>query len=128
MLSTISALIGPVSALLERAVPDKTTRERLSHDLATMADRHSQEQVLAQLEINKVEAAHKSLFVSGWRPAIGWCCGFSLLYSTILAPFLGIWVEVPEIDSTLLTSTMLGMLGLVGARSYEKVKKVSREK
>jgi hypothetical protein len=128
MLSTISALIGPVSALLERAVPDKTTRDRLSHDLATMADRHSQEQVLAQLAINKTEAAHKSLFVSGWRPAIGWCCGFSLFYSTILAPFLGIWVEVPEIDSTLLTSTMLGMLGLVGARSYEKVKKVSREK
>jgi|TARA_R110000824_G_scaffold209642_1_gene395487 hypothetical protein len=128
MLSTLAALAGPLTGLLDQFIEDKDKKNALVHEIATMADRHSQEQVLAQLAINKTEAAHKSLFVSGWRPAIGWCCGFSLFYSTILAPFLGIWVEVPEIDSTLLTSTMLGMLGLVGARSYEKVKKVSREK
>jgi hypothetical protein len=128
MLATISALIGPVSAILDKVIPDKDLREKLSHEIATMAERHSQEQVMAQIEVNKAEAAHKSLFVAGWRPAIGWICGFALLYSTIISPVIGIWVEVPEIDTSLLTSTMLGMLGLGAMRTFEKTKGVSREK
>ena len=128
MLAAISALIGPVSAILDKVIPDKDLREKLSHEIATMAERHSQEQVMAQLEVNKAEAAHKSLFVAGWRPAIGWICGFALLYSTIISPVIGIWVEVPEIDAGLLTSTMLGMLGLGAMRTFEKTKGVSRER
>ncbi|MDB9726448.1 holin family protein [Flavobacteriaceae bacterium] len=128
MLAAISALIGPVSAILDKVIPDKDLREKLSHEIATMAERHSQEQVMAQIEVNKAEAAHKSLFVAGWRPAIGWICGFALLYSTIISPVIGIWVEVPEIDTSLLTSTMLGMLGLGAMRTFEKTKGVSREK
>ena len=124
MLATISALIGPVSAILDKVIPDKDLREKLSHEIATMADK----QMLAQIEVNKVEAAHKSLFIAGWRPAIGWICGFALLYSTIISPVIGIWVEVPEIDTSLLTSTMLGMLGLGAMRTFEKTKGVSREK
>lgn len=128
MLAGLSALIGPVSAILDKVIPDKDLREKLSHEIATMAERHSQEQVMAQIEVNKAEAAHKSLFVAGWRPAIGWICGFALLYSTIISPVIGIWVEVPEIDTSLLTSTMLGMLGLGAMRTFEKTKGVSREK
>lgn len=128
MLAAISALIGPVSDILDKVIPDKDLREKLSHEIATMAERHSQEQVMAQIEVNKAEAAHKSLFVAGWRPAIGWICGFALLYSTIISPVIGIWVEVPEIDTSLLTSTMLGMLGLGAMRTFEKTKGVSREK
>ncbi len=128
MLAGLSALIGPVSAILDKVIPDKDLREKLSHEIATMAERHSQEQVMAQIEVNKAEAAHKSLFIAGWRPAIGWICGFALLYSTIISPVIGIWVEVPEIDTSLLTSTMLGMLGLGAMRTFEKTKGVSREK
>tara|TARA_R100000951_G_scaffold114037_1_gene117398 strand:- start:461 stop:847 length:387 start_codon:yes stop_codon:yes gene_type:complete len=128
MLAGLSALIGPVSAILDKVIPDKDLREKLSHEIATMAERHTQEQVMAQIEVNKAEAAHKSLFVAGWRPAIGWICGFALLYSTIISPVIGIWVEVPEIDTSLLTSTMLGMLGLGAMRTFEKAKGVSREK
>ena len=128
MIASLSALIGPVSAILDKVIPDKDLREKLSHEIATMAERHSQEQVMAQIEVNKAEAAHKSLFVAGWRPAIGWICGFALLYSTIISPVIGIWVEVPEIDTSLLTSTMLGMLGLGAMRTFEKTKGVSREK
>ena len=81
-----------------------------------------------QLEINKVEAAHKSLFVAGWRPACGWICVLGLLYATIISNILGIWYEVPEIDTNLLTTILMGMLGLGAMRSFEKTKAVSREK
>ena len=124
MLATISALIGPVSALLDKAIPDKDLREKLSHEIATMADK----QMSAQIEVNKVEAAHKSLFVAGWRPAIGWICGLALLYSTIISPILGIWFTVPVVDTSLLTTVLMGMLGLGAMRTFEKTKGVSREK
>ena len=93
-----------------------------------MAERHAQELAQGQLEVNKVEAAHKSLFVAGWRPTIGWVCALGLFYNVILANIIGIWVDVPEIDTTLLVPVMMGMLGLGAMRSYEKVQGVSREK
>jgi|TARA_R110001599_G_scaffold80217_2_gene216915 hypothetical protein len=124
MLAAISALIGPVSAILDKVIPDKDLREKLSHEIATMADR----QMSAQIEVNKVEAAHKSLFVAGWRPAIGWICGLALLYSTIISPILGIWFTVPVVDTSLLTTVLMGMLGLGAMRTFEKTKGVSREK
>ena len=124
MLAAISALIGPVSAILDKVIPDKDLREKLSHEIATMADR----QMSAQIEVNKVEAAHKSLFVAGWRPAIGWICGLALLYSTIISPILGIWFTVPVVDTSLMTTVLMGMLGLGAMRTFEKTKGVSREK
>ena len=124
----IQALIGPVTGLLDKFVEDKDAKNAMAHEIATMAERHAHELAKAQIEVNKAEAAHKSLFVAGWRPAIGWICGFALLYSTIISPVIGIWVEVPEIDTSLLTSTMLGMLGLGAMRTFEKTKGVSREK
>ena len=60
----IDKLIGPVSGLLDKFIEDKDQKARLAHDLATMADQHAQELAKGQLEVNKVEAAHKSLFVS----------------------------------------------------------------
>ena len=124
MLASLSALIGPVSAILDKVIPDKDLREKLSHEIATMADR----QMSAQIEVNKVEAAHKSLFVAGWRPAIGWICGLALLYSTIISPILGIWFTVPVVDTSLLTTVLMGMMGLGAMRTFEKTKGVSREK
>ena len=61
----IDKLIGPVTGLLDKFIEDKDQKARLAHDLATMADNHAQELAKAQLEVNKVEAAHHSLFVSG---------------------------------------------------------------
>ena len=121
-------LIAPVTSLLNRVIPDKDQANALAHEIATISQKHAQESVLAQLEVNKVEAAHKSLFVSGWRPAIGWICGFALMYSTILAPILGIWFTVPPVDSSLLTSVLMGMLGLGAMRTVEKTKSVARDK
>ena len=127
-MSIVNALIGPVSGLLDKFIEDKDQKNALAHEIATMSERHAHEALKGQLEINKVEAAHKSLFVAGWRPAIGWVCMLGLLYNTINANVLSIWIEVPEVDTTLLVPVMMGMLGLGAMRSYEKVNHVSREK
>ena len=127
-MSIVNALIGPVSGLLDKFIEDKDQKNALAHEIATMSERHAFEALKGQLEINKVEAAHKSLFVAGWRPAIGWGCMLGLLYNTIIANVLSIWIEVPEVDTTLLVPVMMGMLGLGAMRSYEKVNHVSREK
>ena len=127
-MSLISTLVGPVTGLLDKFIEDKDQKAALAHEIATMSERHAHEALKGQLEINKVEAAHKSLFVAGWRPAIGWVCMLGLLYNTIIANVLSIWIEVPEVDTTLLVPVMMGMLGLGAMRSYEKVNHVSREK
>ena len=124
----LEALIGPVSGLLDKFIEDKDKKAALVHEISTMAERHAQELAKGQLDVNKVEDEHKSLFISGWRPAVGWCCCMALLYNTLLSPILGIWFVVPEVDASLLTPVLMGMLGLGAMRSVEKIQKVSREK
>ena len=127
-MSILGSLIEPATKLLDKVIEDKDQKNALAHEIATMAERHAQELAQGQLEVNKVEAAHKSLFVAGWRPAIGWVCALGLFYNVILANVIGIWIDLPEIDTTLLVPVMMGMLGLGAMRSYEKVQGVSREK
>ena len=127
-MSILASLIGPATSLLDKVIEDKDEKNRIAFELSTLAERHATELAKGQLEVNKVEAAHKSLFVAGWRPSIGWCCSLGLLYHVLIAPIAGIWVEVPEIDPSLLMTTMTGMLGLGAMRSYEKTRGVSREK
>jgi hypothetical protein len=130
----IDNLIGPVAGILERVIPDKSQAAKLAHEIATMSDKMAHEQVLAQLEVNKIEAASGSLFKGGWRPAIGWICGLALFWSFILQPFLVFFLLVfgvdlpplPEVGTADLMPILLGMLGLGGLRSYEKVQKVTK--
>ena len=98
-------MIGPVAGLLDKFIEDKDQKARIAHELSTMAERHAQELAKAQLEVNKVEAAHKSLFVSGWRPAVGWCCVLGMTGNFMVIPFtnfvlalLAIEVTIPLID------------------------------
>ena len=124
----LGELIGPVTGLLDKFIEDKDQNAALAHEIATMSERHANEALQGQLEINKIEAAHKSLFVAGWRPFIGWICGLGLAYNVIISQVLSIWFAVPEVDSNLLMPVMTGLLGLGAMRSYEKTKGVSREK
>lgn len=131
----IDSLIGPVTGLLDKFIEDKDQKAKLAHDLSTMAERHAQELAKAQMEINKVEAAHKSLFVSGWRPAVGWCCVLGMTGNFLVIPFanfilalLAIEVSIPLIDLETMMPVLMGMLGLGAMRSYEKTKGVSRER
>ncbi len=71
----LESLIAPVTGLLDKFIPDADERNRLAHEIATMSERHAHELAKGQIEINKVSAAHKSMFVAGWRPFVGWTCG-----------------------------------------------------
>jgi ABC-type sulfate transport system permease component len=132
----LSALIGPATQLLDKFVEDKDKKNEIAHELATMAERHAQELAKGQLEANAAQAKHPSLFVAGARPAIMWICAAAMAYHFILQPFIlfGVLVagialpaELPELDMGQLMPVLLGILGLGGMRSYEKVKGIARE-
>ena len=80
----LQALIGPVTGLLDKFIPDADQKAKLAHEIATMSEKHAQEALLAQLEINKAEAASGSIFKGGWRPAVGWVCAIAFLYHFLL--------------------------------------------
>tara|TARA_R110000782_G_scaffold13285_1_gene39215 strand:+ start:701 stop:1102 length:402 start_codon:yes stop_codon:yes gene_type:complete len=130
----IDNLIGPVAGILERVIPDKSQAAKLAHEIATMSDKMAHEQVLAQLEVNKIEAASGSLFKGGWRPFIGWVCGIAFAYHFIFQPFLiflfatfGVSIpDLPEFDMGTLMPVLMGMLGLGGLRTFEKAKGISK--
>jgi hypothetical protein len=127
MLSIIDSLIGPVSTILDKIVVDKDVREKLAHDIATMSQKHHQQIMLAQLEINKADA-RGNWFQSSWRPATAWVCvaGFTVnfLISPLAVPF---GIEIPQTDTAVMMPVLLGLLGLTGARSYERVKGVGKD-
>jgi hypothetical protein len=129
----LASLIGPVTGLLDKVIEDKDQKAALAHEIATMSERHAQEAMLAQLEINKAEAASGSVFKGGWRPFIGWVCGVAFAYHFVLQPFIVFGVTaagveippLPEFDMGSLMTVMMGMLGLGGLRTFEKTKKVA---
>tara|TARA_S200000501_G_scaffold216155_1_gene202836 strand:- start:9709 stop:10116 length:408 start_codon:yes stop_codon:yes gene_type:complete len=135
MIQLVSQLVGPISTILDKVIPDKDLKEKLCHEIATMAEKHAQEQAMAQIEVNKVEAAHKSLFVSGWRPAVGWVCVLGMFGNFITIPFANFVLELLEKDVAIplvpletMMPVLLGMLGLGAMRTVEKTKNVSRER
>ena len=131
----LQALIGPVAGLLDKFIPDADQKMKIAAELSTMAERHSQELAKGQLEVNKVEAASKSMFVAGWRPAVGWVCVLGMAMNFIIVPLgnfglsvANIQVVIPMIDTSQMMPVLMGMLGLGAMRTVEKVQKVSREK
>ena len=110
----------------------ETPDEKNAHELKKQA--LDMQIALKQLEVNQVEAKHPSVFVSGWRPAIGWVCGVAFAYGYILQPFMEfiirIWIPdfpaPPSIDFTAMLPVLFGMLGLGGMRSWEKNKDIHR--
>ena len=109
----------------KRAEAERKIEAQLSEHLANID--------LAQLEINKAEAAHRSIFVAGWRPFIGWSCGVALAWNYIGQPVLaftlaqtGDLVDLPALDMGQMMPVLMGMLGLGGLRTFEKYRGVSK--
>ena len=125
----VSTLVGPISSLLSEVVTDKDKRDELAFKLSTLAATQAHDNALAQLEVNKIEAASKYLFVAGWRPFIGWACGVAMALNYIVSPVLsGFDVDLEILDITTMFPVLMGMLGFASLRTYEKVQNVSREK
>lgn len=87
---------------------------------------------LAQIDVNKEEAKSDNLFISGWRPYVGWACGFAFTYAAILEPIARFVAKVvyayvgdfPQIDTTITMQVLFGLLGLAGMRTYERTRQV----
>jgi len=118
--------IGEVSELITTAInkiwPDKTEQEKQAIAAATMI-------VQGQLDVNKAEAANPSVFVAGWRPFIGWVCGSACAWNWVGLPvakalliLLGYEVALSPADLQEMMPVLIGMLGLGGYRTYEKVR------
>ncbi len=130
----LQALIGPVTGLLDKFIEDKDQKNKLAHELATMADNHAQELAKGQLAINAEEAKSRNIFVAGWRPSVGWCCSLALFAHFLVFPtmdvvtaYMGVApVAYPQFDMDSLMTILLGMLGLGGMRSFEKYKKLTK--
>ena len=133
-MSLLNTLIAPATQLLDKFIEDKDQKNALAHELATMADKMANEQVLAQLEINKAEASSGSLFKGGWRPAVGWISAIAFAYHFVLQPIIIFVLTVvgvdiptlPEFEMSTLLTVLGGLLGIGGLRSYEKTKGLTK--
>ena len=119
----LEKLIDPISNILDKFVADKDLKQKLEHELKTELHRAN----MAQIEVNKVEAQHRTVFVAGWRPFTGWVCATALAYHFIIEPVLvffislyGVDIQLPQFDMGSLLTVLMGMLGLGGLRTYEK--------
>ena len=122
----LSGLIGPVTGIIGKVVADKDQAAKLAHDIATMADKHAQEAMLAQIAVNQAEAKG-NWFQASWRPLCGYVCVLGLATNFLISPIsAGFGVQIPQADMSVMMPVLLGMLGLATARSHEKIKGVSK--
>ena len=125
--------IGAIINAVGNAADALTTSDEERMKLELEEKRLSQAIDLAQIGVNRQEAASRSVWVAGWRPAVGWVCAASLAYVAIVEPMarfvavLSGWSGgFPQIDTTLTLQVLLGLLGLGGLRSFEKHKGLTK--
>lgn len=135
----ILALLPVIGTLLDKFFPNAGEAAEAKHKLLEMAQAGELAQLdadlklaLAQMSVNQVEAGNSSLFVSGWRPFVGWTCGAAFAYKFVVAPALafaltafGHPIELPVLDFTEMSTVLLGMLGIGALRTVEKIKGVA---
>lgn len=128
----ISAALDLGNTLIQRIFPDPAQANAAKLELMKLQQNGELQQITGQLDINKEEAKSSSVFVSGWRPAIGWICALALAYQYLFRP-IAIWIAalcghnlppMPGLDDNL-WQLLLGMLGLGGLRTFEKIQGVA---
>lgn len=121
-MSILNSLIAPVTGLLDKFIPDADTKQKIAHELATMAERHGQQIALAQIKLN-TEEAKGNWFQSGWRPATGWICVAGFAVNFLISPLAaGVGVDIPQADTSTMLPVLMGMLGLGSMRTVERIK------
>lgn len=129
-------LIGPVleigKRLIDNLFPDPAQKAKAEMDMLVLLQTQDLQKVIGQLQINAAEAASPHMFVAGWRPFIGWCCGAGFLWAAIGQSVFGYiaaikgWPAPPAIDTDVLLYVLGGMLGLGTLRTVEKSKGVTK--
>lgn len=137
--SILKEVLSPVTDIVSEVVVDKDKAREINLEIERLADKADErihEQVMAQIEVNKEEAKHPSIFVAGWRPAVGWvgAAGFALMSvilplaswtSTVIFGYEGTY---PQIDGELLLTMLGGILGIGGLRTFDKLKATETSK
>jgi hypothetical protein len=133
MIPIVTALLPALGTLIDRLIPDRAAAEKAKAEMEAELIRASNEAAMAQVEVNKIEAGHSSVFVAGWRPSIGWVCAAGLAWAFVVAPVaswallvLGVKAELPAIEFDHLFELVLAMLGIGGLRTFEKLRGVAR--
>ena len=129
----VGALLPALGTLIDRLIPDRAAAEKAKLEMEAQLVAAANEAALAQVEVNKIEAAHSSVFVAGWRPSIGWVCAAGLAWAFVLAPVAswgliisGFKAELPGIQTDYLLELVVAMLGMGGLRTFEKMRGVAR--
>ena len=128
----ISILLDIGSKVIDRVFPDPAAAASAKLELIKLQQSGDLAVMAGQMKINEIEAGNASLFVSGWRPAIGWVCGAACAWNWIGLPIvkvglglLAIKLELAPANLTEMMPILLGMLGLGGLRTLEKVQGVA---
>lgn len=138
--TVISKAAEKVGLVIDRLVPDKAKAEEIKRETERELMRAAVSGDLAQIELNKIEAANPNLWVSGWRPAIGWTCATGLFLQFIFFPLFQWFFEIavyvqcetacvfpkPPMLSDMLFELVLAMLGMGALRSFDKYTGVAR--
>lgn len=124
--AVLGSLIQPVTDLISEAITDKDKAAEIAYKVSTLAATQAHEEVMGQLAVNKAEAESGSMFVGGWRPAVGWVCVAALALNFIVTPMFGPVIEaytsitMAPLQTGEMMPILLGMLGLGGMRTFEK--------
>lgn len=140
VLDPLTAAFDIGKTLIEKIWPDPVKQ---SEELRKLEELHQKGDLaqlqshtnllLGQINVNATEAKHKSIFVAGWRPFVGWVCGFGLLYASVIEPIMRFIAKLsdytgtfPVLDTSITMQVLLGMLGLGMMRTREKEKGVHK--
>lgn len=135
------SLLPTMGKVIDKLIPDKQAAAEMKFKMMELQQKGDFKEIDSDLEIikgqvaiNIEEARSASLFVSGWRPAIGWVCALGFTYSVFFLPLLAWiskingWDVPPDIDTGTIVTLLFGMLGLGGMRTVEKLNGVARKK
>lgn len=129
----LSSVLDFGKALIEKLIPDPKAKAEALLKLEELKQSGDLAVIAGQNDINKIEAANRNVFVSGWRPFVGWVCGSALAFQLVIGPMI-VWgselahrpVNPPVMQTELLTTLLVGMLGLGGLRTVEKLQGVAK--
>ena len=129
----INAILPIIGTVLDKLIPDNNAKEKAKQEIEKALIDNAAQINLTQAETNKIEASHRSVFVSGWRPFLGWCSGLGFAWVFVVSPVAqwvlalqGITLVLPQLQTDVLMELTLAMLGLAGLRTWEKSKGLTK--